>query len=82
MTERERSYTITHTRDCRVIRGWMPLTDMVTLMRSWADESQEDGDEWVVDGLLSQRLGVNMVCGPRSATTAWRAALGLSPPTP
>jgi hypothetical protein len=76
------TYSVTSTRGCRVIDGWVPISDMAVLMRAWADKGQHADDEWVVDGQLSEHLGVNMVCGPRSATTAWRAALGLTPPTP
>jgi hypothetical protein len=80
MTEQARTYTVTRTRGCRVIAGWVPITDMAALMRAWSDASQHAGDEWVVDAELSQQLAVNMVCGPRSATAAWRVALGLTPP--
>lgn len=73
------TYSVSHMRGCRVVNGPVPICDIVALMRAWSDNGQEANDPWFVDSLLSQYLNVNMVCGPRSATTAWRTELGLSP---
>ena len=73
------TYSVSYMRGCRVVNGQVPICDIVALMQAWADYGHDATDEWYVDSLLSQYLNVNMVCGPRSATTAWRAELGLTP---
>lgn len=74
------AYTVTATRGCRVIDRPVPISEFCALVRAW-EELQDPGDEWICDALLSSRLGVAFVVGPKSATQAWRDELGITPPT-
>lgn len=77
------SYSVMHTRGCRVIIGALPICDLVALTNAWSERAEPGSDdEWLCDALLSQHLNVNLVCGPKHATEAWRAELGLTAPTP
>jgi hypothetical protein len=75
------SYTVTYTRGCRVIDRPIPISDLVALMNAWESLATPD-DPWIADALLSQYCDAAIVVGPVSATTAWRAELGLSAPPP
>lgn len=73
------SYTVTLTRGCRIINGAIPVDDLVALIGAWTDPADKDTEhEWMADTLLSQHFNANMVIGPRHATDAWRAELGLA----
>lgn len=71
------AYTVTNTHGCKVISDPIPICDFAALMMVWADH-QDPSDRWVCDSMLSHALGVSFVCGPQSATRAWRKELGLS----
>lgn len=76
------TYSVSNVRGCRVITGWLPVTDFVALAEAWNDgEAKGTDGEWFCDAVLAQHLGANMVLGPKSATLAWRAEIGL-PVTP
>jgi hypothetical protein len=70
------SYTVTNIRGCKVINNPIPIRDFAALMMVWAD-SQDPSDKWICDSLLSHALGAAFVCGPMSATRAWRKEIGL-----
>jgi len=74
------SYTVRIEHGCRIVSGLVPLTDMAALLLAWSqDEETVRGtvDEWVADTKLSKALGVNLVCGTRRDTEAFRALLGV-----
>ena len=71
------SYTISDENGCKVVRGAVPITDIAPLMQSWAGRDQDGDDEWVADAKVSTAIGACLVCGPLSATTAWRQVLGI-----
>lgn len=79
------SYTVTRNRNCVCFTGPIPITDLVALTQAWIAGS-DPADAYVVDALLSEAVGATFVCGPASATLAWRAELGLpitaAPPAP
>lgn len=71
-------YTISDENGCKVVRGSVPLMEIAALMQEWAKCAEEGcTEEWFVDSKLSSMIGVNVVCGPRTATTAWRFSLGI-----
>ncbi len=73
------AYTIQEQQGCRIVTGPVPISDMVALMEAWCGHADPDdidpADTWIIDADLSQRLGATMVCGPRHAMDALRAAL-------
>ena len=68
-------YEVSDERGCKVVRGAVPINEMVALMNSWAENHAEA--EWVADAKLSTHLGVTMVVGSQDATKAWRTELGI-----
>ncbi|EMJ7098629.1 hypothetical protein ACGRSR_17950 [Vibrio owensii] len=63
-------YSVKNLKGCKVIKGTIPVPELVALLKAW-------GDEWVVDGELAQALSVNVVVGPAKAIKDWRKELGL-----
>jgi hypothetical protein len=72
-------YTVRRENDCIVIEGWVPVTDLVGLMRGW-EKDHGEGEAWIVDSLLSTHLKCNMVLGTPQACLAWRQQLGIVVP--
>jgi hypothetical protein len=70
------SYTVERLPRGLVIRGQLPLSDLVFLMEAWAEEGYE-----IADALLSKHLGVTLVLTTKEHSTAWRRELGLEIPT-
>lgn len=81
MNDASATYTVIHVRGCRVIKGPVPIDDLVALMHAWSDRDEDKTEKWIVDSLLSQHLGANLVCGPLNATLEWRADLGIRTPS-
>lgn len=81
----DEGYSVARSHGCRVVRGWIPVIDLVALTNAWCkDDCRDDedgagdaGDIWIVDARLSQALDASFVAGPKSACLAWRAELGL-----
>jgi hypothetical protein len=69
-------YRVEGSHGCKVIIGAVPVSDFVALTRAWSELEQE-GEEWIVDGLLAQSLGANFVLGPKAACLAWRTERGI-----
>jgi hypothetical protein len=66
-------YTVRHVRDCIVIEGAVPIDDFCGLVSAW----ERRGEDMIVDALLSAKLGVNFVIGPKVACNEWRAMVGI-----
>jgi hypothetical protein len=73
-------YSVIRTNDCIVIEGELPVSDFVALTERWMQD--HDGEKWMIDTLLTQHLGVNMVIGPPQACANWRERLGITPEGP
>jgi hypothetical protein len=73
-------YTVIRTNDCIVIEGDLPVSDFVALTERWMQD--HDGEKWIIDTLLTQHLGANMVIGPPQACADWRDRLGIAPEGP
>jgi hypothetical protein len=65
------SYSVKNLKGCKVIKGTIPVNELVALLNAW-------GDEWVVDGELAHALNVNVVVGPAKEINSWRKELGLN----
>lgn len=63
-------YSVNNLNGCKIIKGPIPVHDMVALLNVW-------GDEWIIDGELAHALGVNVVVGPAKAIKKWRKELAL-----
>lgn len=70
-------YTVQSVRGCKVVLGEIPVSDFAALAECWSRECQVEGDEWIADAVLANRLGAALVVGPQSACLAWRARLSL-----
>lgn len=71
------AYTVTDTHGCKVIDRPIPVTDCVALMQAWEKAFDNPADTWVCDSVLAAHFRAALVVGPKSATEAWRAELGL-----
>lgn len=72
------AYTITEENGCKVVRGAIPLSEIATLMTTWAKSGHKGSDnEWFADSKITDKIGATLVCGPRAATQEWRVTLGI-----
>jgi hypothetical protein len=79
MSSAVNGYSVSDVNGCKVIKGAIPVDDVVALTDSWR-KRYEEGCCWIMDTLLAHHMGAALVVGPESACMAWRGSLNLVPP--
>lgn len=64
------SYTVKELNGCKVIKGSIPVLDLLALLKAW-------DDSWTVDQRLANAMKVSMVVGGDKELAAWRSDLKL-----
>jgi hypothetical protein len=69
------SYTVEEHKYGMVVRGPIPISELVLLIKSW---KRERGMDWC-DAVVAEKLGASMVVCKKADSDLWRKELGIEP---